>query len=132
MTALRPTLADPDDDPFLWLEEVDGPRATAWADEQSRITMERFGDARFAADRDELCKLLDRPDNLPVPTRRGGLLYNIWKDADHPRGLWRRTTLASFRTAEPDWDVLLDVDALAAAEGEDWIWAGRRYPAAGP
>jgi prolyl oligopeptidase len=86
--------------------------------------MERFTDARFATDRDELCKLLDRPDNLPVPTRRGGLLYNLWKDANHPRGLWRRTTLDSFGTPQPDWDILLDVDALAAAEGEDWIWQG--------
>jgi prolyl oligopeptidase len=124
MTDRRPTLADPDDDPFLWLEDVMGARATAWADAQSRTTMERLGDARFAADRDELRGLLDRPDNLPVPTRRGGLLYNFWKDADHPRGIWRRTTLDSYRTPAPDWDVLLDLDALATAEGEDWIWQG--------
>jgi prolyl oligopeptidase len=123
-TDLRPNLADPDDDPFLWLEEVEGIRATTWADAQSSMTMARLGDARFAADRDELCGLLDRPDNLPVPTRRGGLLYNFWKDADHQRGVWRRTTLTSYRTAAPDWDVLLDLDALAAAEGEDWIWQG--------
>src|SRR4051812_45791408 len=124
MTDLRPTLADPDDDPFLWLEAVEGACATAWADAQSRTTMARLGDARFAADRDALCRLLDRPDNLPVPTRRGGLLYNFWKDAEHPRGVWRRTTLASYRTPAPDWDVLLNLDALAVAEGEDWIWQG--------
>jgi prolyl oligopeptidase len=120
----RPTLADPDDDPFLWLEEIDGGRAIAWAEAQSQATMERLGDAHFAADRDELAQLLDRPDNLPLPTRRGGLLYNFWKDADHPRGLWRRTTFDSYRTPAPAWDVLLDLDALAAAEGEDWIWQG--------
>jgi prolyl oligopeptidase len=124
MTNPGPTLAHPDDDPFLWLEDVDGARATAWADEQSLTTMARFGDARFAADRDELCTLLDRPDNLPVPGRRGGLLYNFWKDADHPRGIWRRTTLDSYRTEAPQWDVLLDLDALATAEAEDWIWQG--------
>jgi prolyl oligopeptidase len=124
MTHPGPTLADPDNDPFLWLEDIEGARATAWADAQSKTTMARFGDTRFAADRDELRALLDRPDNLPIPARRGGLLYNFWKDADHPRGLWRRTTLASYRTPEPDWDVLLDLDALAAAEAEDWIWQG--------
>ena len=124
MTNPGPTLAHPDDDPFLWLEDVDGARATAWADEQSLTTMARFGDARFAADRDELRTLLDRPDNLPVPGRRGGLLYNFWKDADHARGIWRRTTLESYRTEAPDWDVVLDVDALATAEAEDWIWQG--------
>jgi prolyl oligopeptidase len=124
MTDPRPTLADPDDDPFLWLEDVDGARATAWADEQSKATMARFGDTHFAADRDTLRALLDRPDNLPVPGRRGGLLYNFWKDADHPRGVWRRTTLDSYRTETPDWDILLDLDALAAVEAEDWIWQG--------
>ncbi|MFL5281703.1 MAG: hypothetical protein ACJ8AW_12110 [Rhodopila sp.] len=124
MSDSRPTLADPDDDPFLWLEEVEGNSAIAWADAQSRTTMERFGNTRFIADRDELCRLLDRPDNLPVPMRRGGLLYNFWKDAEHPRGIWRRTTLSSFRTPTPDGDILLDLDALATVEGEDWIWQG--------
>ena len=61
---------------------------------------------------------------MPLPTRRGGLIYNFWKDADHQRGLWRRTTLQSYRTEAPEWDVLLDLDALAAAEDEDWIWQG--------
>ncbi|WP_428488181.1 prolyl oligopeptidase family serine peptidase [Rhodopila sp.] len=124
MSDPRPTLADPDDDPFLWLEEVDGAGATAWADMQSRTTIERLGGARLTADGDMLCGLLDRPDNLPVPTRRGGLLYNFWKDADHRRGVWRRTTLNAYRAAAPDWDVLLDLDALAAAEAADWIWQG--------
>ena len=124
MTDARPTLSDPDNDPYLWLEDVEGARATAWADEQSNQTMARFGDARFAADRDGLTVLLDRPDNLPMPARRGGLLYNFWKDADHPRGIWRRTTLASYRTPAPDWEILLDLDALATTEGVDWIWQG--------
>jgi prolyl oligopeptidase len=124
MTDPRPTLATPDDDPFLWLEDMDGARATNWADSQTAATLVRLGDDRFAADRDQLCSLLDRPDNLPIPTRRAGLLYNFWKDADHPRGIWRRTTLESFRTSAPDWDVLLDIDGLALAEGEDWIWQG--------
>jgi prolyl oligopeptidase len=59
-----------------------------------------------------------------VPTRRGGLLYNFWRDAAHPRGLWRRTTLDGYRTDAPQWEVLLDLDALALREGEDWVWAG--------
>jgi prolyl oligopeptidase len=124
MTSSAPTLAVPDDDPWLWLEEVEGGRATAWADEQTAATLRRFGGARYGADRDTLHTLLDRPDNLPVPARRGGRLYNFWRDAAHPRGIWRRTTLESFRSDAPEWDVLLDVDALAAAEGEDWIWQG--------
>ena len=120
----RPTLAAPDDDPHLWLEAVDGPDATAWADAQTRATHARLAGPGLDADTATLCTLLDRPDNLPVPNRRGGLLYNFWRDAAHPRGLWRRTSLQSYATLAPDWDVLLDLDALAAAEAEDWVWAG--------
>src|SRR5262249_31357069 len=84
----------------------------------------KFGTPQFAADSDTLAAILDRPDNIPYVTRRGAYLYNIWKDAQNPRGLWRRTTLDSFRTAQPDWEIILDIDALAAAEIEDWIWHG--------
>jgi prolyl oligopeptidase len=120
----RPTLAEPDDDPYLWLEDVDGPRALQWVDAQTAETLRRFGSERFARDRDVLTALFDRPDRIPGITRRGGAIYNYWQDAANPKGLWRRTTLASYREADPSWEVLLDLDALAKAEGEDWIWAG--------
>ena len=120
----RPTLADPDDDPWLWLEDVDGDRATAWANGQTARTLARLADTEYEADAETLRVLLDRPENLPYPTRRGGLIYNFWRDAEHKRGLWRRTTLQSYRDEAPAWDILLDLDALAAAEGEDWIWQG--------
>jgi prolyl oligopeptidase len=120
----RPTLAAPDDDPYLWLEEIDGERALTWVEAQNRITLERFGNARFAADRDLLAAIFDRPDNIPLIARRGSRVFNFWKDAEHPRGLWRATTLASYRTETPDWEILLDLDALAVREGEDWIWSG--------
>ena len=120
----RPTLAAPDDDPYLWLEEVDGERALAWVETQSAATLTRFGDTRFAADRDTLAAIFDRPDNIPVIARRGTKVFNFWKDAAHPRGLWRTTTLDSYRGERPEWDILLDLDALAAREGEDWIWSG--------
>jgi prolyl oligopeptidase len=117
----RPTIAAPDDDPYLWLEEVEGARALDFAEQQSRLTLQKFGDAGFAADRDALAAIYDRPDNIPYVTRRGGLLYNIWKDAKNPRGIWRRTTLESFRGPNPAWETLLDVDKLAIEENQDWI-----------
>jgi prolyl oligopeptidase len=120
----RPTLAAPDDDPYLWLEEVDGEPALAWVEAQNRVTLARFGDARYAADRDVLAAIFDRPDNIPLIARRGSQVFNFWKDAAHPRGLWRATSLASYRTEAPDWEILLDLDALAAEEGEDWTWSG--------
>jgi len=117
----RPTLAAPDDDPYLWLEEVDGERALAFVERQNSLTLATFGNARFVADRDLLAAIYDRPDNIPYVTRRGHLLYNLWKDQDHPRGLWRRTTIAEFRKPDPQWEVVLDIDRLAADEGEDWL-----------
>ena len=124
MSDPRPTLEAPDDDPYLWLEEIDGEPALAWVETQNAATLARFGDARFAADREALAAIFDRPDNIPLIARRGSRVFNFWKDAEHPRGLWRATTLESFRTEQPDWEILLDLDALAAKEGEDWTWSG--------
>ena len=93
----RPTADAPDDDPYLWLEEIDGERALAWVEAQNAATLTRFADTRFAADRDTLAAIFDRPDNLPLIARRGPRVFNFWKDAEHPRGLWRTTTLDSYR-----------------------------------
>jgi prolyl oligopeptidase len=120
----RPTLAAPDDDPHLWLEEIEGAAALAWVEKQNSATLAKFGGAAFVSDRDTLTAILDRPDNIPFVVRRGPYLYNFWRDAKNTRGLWRRTTLDSFRTDQPAWELLLDLDALAAEEKEDWIWHG--------
>jgi prolyl oligopeptidase len=120
----RPTIEAPDDDPYLWLEEIDGERALAWVEAQNAATLARFGDQRFAADRDMLAAIFDRPDNLPIIARRGSRVFNFWKDAEHPRGLWRATSLDNYRSDAPEWEILLDLDALAATEGEDWVWGG--------
>jgi prolyl oligopeptidase len=117
----RPTTAAPDDDPYLWLEEIEGERALEFVEQQNRLTLEQFGDAGFAGDRDTLAAIYDRPDNIPYVTRRGAFLYNIWKDANNSRGIWRRTTLGEFQGPNPKWQTLLDVDKLAAEENQDWI-----------
>ncbi|MDM0039848.1 prolyl oligopeptidase family serine peptidase [Variovorax sp. J22G21] len=119
-----PTLHSPDEDPHLWLEQIDDPATAAWADAQTARTLAAFGDAAFERDRDALAAIYDRDDNIPMVTRRGGLLFNFWKDAAHPRGLWRTTTLERLVAGAPRWEVLLDLDALAIAESEDWVWAG--------
>jgi prolyl oligopeptidase len=121
---VRPTVAAPDDDPRLWLEEVEGAQASAWVEQQNARTLAAFGGAQVEADATVLAAILDRPDKIPFIGRRGPCFYNFWTDAAHPRGLWRRTTPESFRSDTPDWDVLIDLDALATAEGEDWIWGG--------
>lgn len=99
-------------------------RALDWVEAQNTATLRRFSDAGVAEDRKVLKAIFDRPDNTPLPNRRAGKLFNPWKDAANPRGVWRVTTLDSFCRDVPDWDVLIDVDALAASEGEDWVWRG--------
>src|SRR5262249_24427204 len=119
-----PTADAPDDDPYLWLEEIDGARASAWVEQQNARTTAAFGGPQVEADADTLAAIFDRTDKIPLPGRRGAWWYNFWTDAAHRRGVWRRTTAESFRSDEPKWDVLIDLDALAEAEGEDWIWGG--------
>src|SRR6201996_156476 len=117
----RPTIDSPDDDPYLWLEDIEGARALEFVERQSALTLKKFRHPGFARDSEMLAAIFDRPDNIPYVGRRHGLLYNLWKDAKNPRGIWRRTTLEEFRKAEPRWDTLLDIDRLAAEEKADWL-----------
>ena len=112
-------------DPYLWLEDVDGERALAWVRERNaQSTRSLEAEPGFATLRDGIREILDSKGQIPHVQRRGGHLYNLWRDAGHPRGLWRRTTLAEFRRDEPAWEGLIDLDALARDEGENWVWAG--------
>ncbi|KOV33265.1 prolyl oligopeptidase family serine peptidase [Streptomyces sp. H021] len=115
------------DDPYLWLEDVSGETALAWVRERNAETVDALtGDPGFKVLEQEMREVLDDDGRIPYVFRRGRHLYNFWQDADHVRGLWRRTTLEEYRTARPAWEVLLDLDALADAEGEKWAWAGSR------
>ncbi|MFF9431075.1 prolyl oligopeptidase family protein [Streptomyces sp. NPDC014746] len=116
-----------DDDPYMWLEDVSGEAALAWVAERNAETAEALAaDAGFAPLKARVREVLDASDRIPYTVRRGAFLYNFWRDADHVRGVWRRTTLEQYRKDAPEWEVLLDVDALAAAEDEKWVWDGAR------
>ena len=112
------------DDPYLWLEDVAGDEALDWVRAQNEPTLAELGGAQFERMRTEALEVLDTDARIPYVRRRGEYLYNFWRDAANPRGLWRRTTLDSYRTDSPDWDVLIDVDALGRADDEKWVWAG--------
>ncbi|MFF8380120.1 prolyl oligopeptidase family protein [Streptomyces sp. NPDC015661] len=116
-----------DDDPYLWLEDISGEAALAWVAERNAETADVLAaDAGFAPLKARVREVLDASDRIPYTTRRGAYLYNFWRDAEHVRGVWRRTTLEQYHKDAPEWEVLLDVDALAAAEGEKWVWDGAR------
>ena len=113
-----------ENDRFLWLEEMDSPRVRAWRDERNAETLDALCDAQFERDREAVLAILNAPDRIPWVSRRGRFVYNFWRDDENPKGLWRRTRLENYRAENPDWEIILDVDALARAESEDWVWGG--------
>ncbi|MEI6252905.1 MAG: prolyl oligopeptidase family serine peptidase [Mycobacteriaceae bacterium] len=112
------------DDPYLWLENIDDEDALGWVRERNAATVAAFTDDDFQLMRAEALEVLDTDTRIPYVGRRGDYLYNFWRDAANPRGLWRRTTLDSYRTDSIGWDVIVDVDELARTDGENWVWAG--------
>src|SRR5215210_83529 len=106
-------LAMDEPDPFAWLEEVEGARALAWAKEQNARTLPEL-EARpeYRPIYEKTLAILNSKDKIPTPSLLGTTVYNFWKDEANPRGLWRRTSLESFRTAAPAWETVIDVDAL--------------------
>ncbi|MEM9285605.1 MAG: prolyl oligopeptidase family serine peptidase [Pseudomonadota bacterium] len=112
-------------DPFVWLEEVEGEQALDWVrgeNERSLAILE--GQDLFGDLLDEATAILTSDDRVPNVSLRGGFAYNFWQDADHVRGIWRRIPQADYVAGKDEWDVILDVDALAEAEGENWVYEG--------
>src|SRR5215472_4316306 len=117
-------MTDREDDPFLWLEDVEGERALAWVREQNARTLALLeADPRYQKLYDTVLTIITAEDRIPYPMFLGEGVSNFWQDTTHVRGLSRRTTLASYRTAEPQWETIYDLDALAAAEGRNWVAA---------
>ncbi|MBD8897348.1 prolyl oligopeptidase family serine peptidase [Rhodanobacter sp. DHG33] len=111
------------DDPYLWLEATHDARAMDWVKAQNAITEKAFASsADFDHTRDQILEVLDSDARIPYTSRMGDYLYNFWQDKAHPRGLWRRTTLDEYRKSDPQWETLLDVDALNKAEGKRWVF----------
>ena len=115
----------PDEDPYIWLEEARSDRALAWVEGENARTMELLaGDPRFDTLKNEALAIFDATDRIPGVSFTPYGLVNFWQDATNPKGLLRLTTLDSYRTDTPQWETVLDIDALAAAEGREWVFQG--------
>lgn len=122
--AAGPEVGDPAD-PYLWLEDVTGERALDWVKQQNaQSTRELEAQPGFEPLRQRLLSILDSRDKIPYVSKHGAWYYNFWRDDQHVRGLWRRTTLEEFKKASPSWETVLDLDALAKEEQENWVWKG--------
>lgn len=116
------------DDPFLWLEDVEGDEALSWVRDQNARTDNALAEVEGFADLErDLLAVLDSDEKIPFVGQAGDFLYNFWQDAGHERGLWRRTTWDEYRKPDPAWETVLDLDALAAEEGEPWVWHGAAF-----
>ena len=112
-------------DPHLALEAVESPDSLAWVKVQNDKTLPVLsGDSRFAGLQGEALKILSTKDRIAMPNFIGQQVFNFWQDETHVRGVWRRTSLESYKTANPQWETVIDLDALAKAEGKNWIWKG--------
>ncbi len=120
------------EDPYLWLEDVTGEKALAWVRARNAESeKELAGAPAFAQLERGILGILDSKERIPSISKAGPWFYNFWRDERNPRGLWRRTTLAQYRKPDPEWDVVLDLDALGKAEGRNWVWGGAQILRAG-
>ena len=123
MLLITASVAYSDDDPHLWLEQIEDEEALDWVRSQNERSLSILtDDPRFSTLQKEASKILNSKERIPAGTIRGAYLYNFWQDEDNVRGVWRRATLESYRTGKPDWQTLLDVDALAKSENENWVY----------
>jgi len=120
------------EDPLEWLEEVQGERAMAWVEEQNGHAVAQLGDPTTSEAFKRILAILDSKEKIPYVSRLGQWYYNFWQDETHQKGLWRRTTLEAYRTANPDWQTVLDLDALAEEQGVPWVWGGYEALDEGP
>ena len=123
--AAQDGIPGPEQDSYIWLEEARSDKALDWVRAENERTMDLLaGDPRYDAVNAEAMAIYDSEDRIPYVTIRPDGLYNFWQDKQNPRGLVRRTTLESYRTDDPQWETVLDVDALAEAEGREWVYKG--------
>ncbi|WP_176400319.1 prolyl oligopeptidase family serine peptidase [Sphingobium sp. Z007] len=115
----------PADDPFIWLEDWTGPRAMQWVEAENKATVATLqGDPRYAVYFKEALAIASAKDRIAMPMLLHGRVYNVWRDADHPQGIWRYTSEADYATDAPRWTTVLDLDALSKADGKKWVWKG--------
>ena len=113
------------DDPYLWLEEVEGEQALEWVRAQNKESLDDLtADSRFETLEAEALSILTSKARLANGQIRKGNFYNFWQDDTHIRGVWRRASVETYRAGAPEWETLIDFDALAEEEGENWVFGG--------
>src|SRR2546425_1883183 len=125
IAAQQPAPPQQPTDSFVWLEDVEGQRSMEWVNAKNAATIAALTRSPlYQAFYDRIKHILDSKDKIAYPEIIGNSLYNFWKDAEHERGIWRRTSWVSYATANPSWETVLDLDSLSKAEGVTWSFGG--------
>ncbi len=126
--ALLSMHAQMSEDPFLWLEEVEGKRALEWVETQNEETLSLLEqNEAYPTIFNRTVDILNSKDRIVYPTTRGEYVYNFWQDETYPRGVWRRMPKGAFYAGKTNWTVLIDLKALSEAEGENWVYKGTTF-----
>lgn len=121
------------DDPRIWLEEVEGEEQLDWVRLRNAEAVERIGEPSAQPLYNRLLSIMESDEKIPYIGRvLNGLYYNFWQDETHVQGIWRRCTLEEYRKSEPEWELVLDLDALSATDGVSWVWGGSTLLDEGP
>ena len=124
LSAATTPATPPPDDPYLWLEDVEGAKPLEWVEAQNKVSLAELTAAPgYQALYDRLLAINDSRARIPAVVKRGAFYYNFWQDKTNPRGLWRRTTPEDYRNDNPKWETVLDLDALARDEKQNWVWS---------
>ncbi len=114
-----------DQDPYLWLEEVEAEKAISWAKSLNQLSKDELtAESGFEALENRLLAALDSKERIPGVSLYGDMLYNFWRDDVHPKGIWRRTTMEEYLKSDPEWETVMDLDQLSESENENWVWKG--------
>jgi len=112
-------------DKYLWLEEQESPRALDWVKAENARSLKILeADPHYASFYADALKIAVAPDRLPEPDQRGSEIYNFWRDASHVNGIYRKTSLTNYLTANPTWKTVLDYDALGKQDNVKWVSKG--------
>ena len=113
------------EDPYIWLEEVEGEEPLAWVEEQNTVSLGHLESLpTYEPLRARNLEIYNSEDRIAHPGMMGDYVYNFWRDEDNIRGRWRRMLLEDYVAGNEEWDLVLDIDALAEGEDEDWVWKG--------
>nr|WP_283809974.1 hypothetical protein [Bradyrhizobium vignae] len=111
------------DDPFRWLEERRASRSGLGSRRNEKTHGVLQSDPRYRHFYEQALAILQKDRIADIPLEGRGLEH-FWQDENQVRGVWRRTTRESDRSQVPNWEAILDVDALAAAENRNWVFRG--------